>query len=165
MFVCENCGKEKVDIDYSSKRFCSRSCSNTRKHSDQQKNKTSTSLKAFFIEHPRPKGEKSDVEQSAKFTKGKYNKSPKSILDFSPRTVSKILKRLKVKCCICGWNEGACDIHHIRGRKIPDADSNSNLTVLCPNHHRLAHENKVDEKDLKNILDCVGDKWLECYYG
>jgi len=41
------------------------------------------------------------------------------------------------KCIICGW-KGRCDKHRIKkgGEYIP-----SNVIILCPNCHRLAHDN------------------------
>lgn len=44
MYICEKCGKEVFD-NYGSGRFCSRSCANTRIHSDETKNKIRESLK------------------------------------------------------------------------------------------------------------------------
>ncbi len=103
-----------------------------------------------------------------KGTKGKYNKKiPDSIFKLSTRTVRKILTRLgdKIKCCICGWSEGTCDIHHINGRKIKNPHCHTNLTILCPNCHRLAHEKKIEKSTLINIQDLLGDTWKEFYYG
>ena len=68
----------------------------------------------------------------SKGSKNKYNKDPKNIYELSTRTITKILKRMtddkNIGCCICGWNESTCDIHHIRGRKINNPNHHSNLT-------------------------------------
>lgn len=90
-------------------------------------------------------------------------KPPKSILDVSSRTVSKILKRLGLGCSNCGWNMASCDIHHINGRSIDNADRHTNLTLLCPNCHRLAHEGVLTK--FTNLKDYIGDRWLDYYYG
>ena len=42
--ICEKCGKEH-DGSFGSGRFCSRSCANSHKHSEVQKQKISNSLK------------------------------------------------------------------------------------------------------------------------
>ena len=68
-------------------------------------------------------------------------------------------------CSKCGWNETICDIHHIRGRKIPDPHSHSNLTYLCPNCHRLAHEKILAVDELIPISIYFGNEWLKYYYG
>lgn len=88
-----------------------------------------------------------------------------SILDFSSRTVSKIIQRmlddenLEFGCCICGWNDTVGDIHHINGRKIPNADGIKNLSYLCPNCHRKVHRNLIKKEELISFDKQVGDKW------
>lgn len=92
-------------------------------------------------------------------------KEPKSILDVSKRTITKILNRLNCGCSICGWNEATCDIHHIKPKKEGGSDMNDNLCILCPNCHRKVHDNKIDRNTLKSIVEYIGDKWKEFYYG
>jgi len=72
---------------------------------------------------------------------------------------------LNIGCSICGWNEGRCDIHHIKGKKIKNADDHKNLILLCPNHHRLVHENKINIDNYKNIQETLGDSWKKYYFG
>jgi len=71
----------------------------------------------------------------------------------------------KIGCSNCGWNETVGDIHHIKGRKIPDADNHENLSYLCPNCHRKAHRGLLKEEELINLQDQFGDKWKEYYDG
>lgn len=85
-----------------------------------------------------------------------------SILKLSSRTVSKLLNRLKVSCFKCGWNEAACDVHHIIPKKVGGTDDHENLTVLCPNCHRVAHAK--DERDFPTFADLVGDEWKKHYF-
>lgn len=88
-----------------------------------------------------------------------------SILDFSSRTVSKIIQRmlddedLEFGCSMCGWDEAIGDIHHINGRKIPDADGIKNLSYLCPNCHRKVHRNLIKKEELISFDKHVGNKW------
>lgn len=90
-----------------------------------------------------------------------------SILKLSTRTSQKILKRMwvdgKLKCSNCGWNETTCDLHHIKGRKIKNADSHDNLTYLCPNCHRLAHRGILT--NFIPISVQIGDEWMNYFYG
>lgn len=90
---------------------------------------------------------------------------PNSILEISKRTTSKILRRLNIGCSRCGWNEDICDIHHIYGRKIENANNHKNLCYLCPNCHRLANNNKILPNELISIYEYVGDNWKLVYYG
>ena len=68
--------------------------------------------------------------------------------------VRKAIGEENLKCFICGWKEDACDIHHILPSSNGGTNEFSNLTVLCPNHHRLA-----DRKILVN-MPTVSDKVL-----
>lgn len=96
--------------------------------------------------------------------KGTFN--PKTILECSSRTVTKILKRIgKMKCTMCSWDKGTCDIHHIKGKKIENPNHHSNLTLVCPNCHRLIHEKKIELDQLVTLEQFLGDTWKEGYYG
>src|SRR5271168_634023 len=37
------------------------------------------------------------------------------------------------QCAICGWNVAPCDVAHI----IPGINAFDNISMLCPNHHRM----------------------------
>jgi len=104
----------------------------------------------------------------AKGSKGKY-KNPLVITDISTRTISKILKRLieieNLGCCICGWNEGVGDLHHINGKKIKNPNNHKNLSYVCPNCHRLVHEGKIKKEQLISFFDQIGDNWKKYYFG
>lgn len=49
------------------------------------------------------------------------------------------------KCQACGWSPRAehdmdfCEAHHVRWLSRGGTDDLSNLTLLCPNHHRVVH--------------------------
>jgi len=106
------------------------------------------------------------LTEEGKRSRGKKNsqgtKNPENILDMSSRTVSKLIKRMKVGCCICGWNEALCDVHHIIPKKLGGTNDNNNLTILCPNHHRLMHEGAV--LPIKSVRDHIGEEWRKFYY-
>ena len=85
-----------------------------------------------------------------------------NFMDLSSRTISKILNRLGIKCFKCGWGEASCDIHHIIPKKIGGTDDPNNLTVLCPNCHRVAHAK--DERDFPTFADLVGEEWKKHYF-
>ena len=48
-----------------------------------------------------------------------------------------------LKCYYCGWDKDKCDIHHIVPRVKGGTDEYSNLTIACPNCHRLIHKGKL----------------------
>jgi hypothetical protein len=166
--VCKWCKKDFIP-SHSRVKFCGPLCVKEYRKSipitDEQKAKTSKTLKKYYeINGVKTKGEKHS-KTVGKSTKGTINENPNSLYELSSRTISKIFKRLKLGCSKCGWNEASCDIHHIRGRKIPNANDHSNLTYICPNCHRLAHEKKLKEDDLISLDVYIGDKWKEVYYG
>lgn len=166
---CEYCGNEFKTKD-TRKRFCDRICAGRNKSpgrilSRDHKNKISASLKKFFENNPEKirRGEKA-AEAVAKYTRGRY-RDPKNIYDMSHRTRAKLIRRLKISCSRCGWDEEVGDIHHIEGRKIADPHNHKRLSYLCPNCHRLAEAGKIDPKELISFQDQVGDRWRELYYG
>lgn len=64
--------------------------------------------------------------------------------------------RCDIGCSRCGWNEASLDFHHIHGRRVENPHGYWNLTLLCPNCHRLAHQSNFDSSTLMTL-----DKYLE----
>lgn len=89
------------------------------------------------------------------------DKIPKNIFDVSSRTRALIVVRIGKGCSNCGWNEASCDIHHIVSTKHGGTNEHVNLTVLCPNCHRLAHSGKL--ADFISFDVQIGDSWLLHY--
>lgn len=69
----------------------------------------------------------------------------------SPKNKWKKLKREIDRgiCYNCGWDRATCDLAHVKARKNGGASAKHNLTVLCPNCHRLA--DKTDVIDIESI--------------
>lgn len=116
-----------------------------KKHSEETKKKIALSVK----QHYQTKKDATNIT---------------SLKQLSSRTMSKILQRMNLGCSRCGWNEARCDIHHIHGRKIEDCDNHNNLCCLCPNCHRLVHDNKISSDELITLEEQIGDSWKEYYY-
>ena len=172
--ICKGCNNSFYTKD-KRRVFCSMSCAgkfNNRGRilSEETKRKQSESIKRYYENHPE-KLRKDDrgaeyVKFIGSFTKGKFKgKFIESILSVSKRTSSKILKRINLGCCVCGWKDGSCDIHHINGRKIENADNHENLTLLCPNHHRLFHEKKISKENIIPLNKYFPENWRDLYYG
>jgi predicted HNH restriction endonuclease len=142
--------------------YCSRSCSATHTNklkspmTQETKEKISDSLK---------KSKDKRIDSIVKVTKGKYKKGFGNIFELSMRTIQKIIKRIGLGCSECGWDKGSCDIHHINGRKIDDCHNHNNLTLLCPNCHRLAHEGKINKNKLKTLNNYFPENWRDYYFG
>lgn len=185
---CSNCGKA---LKPKQRRFCSSSCSaqsgnRTREPvswSQEQKDLLSAQMKAKYDSDPEyalriaQANRKRAAEQPERFARGERlalavgqavrgkNPIPTSLLDVSARTVRKVLQRLGIGCSRCGWSEGVGDLHHIRGRKVEDANGHHNLAYICPNCHRLVHEHKVLPEELVSLETQVGHSWLTHYFG
>jgi hypothetical protein len=51
------------------------------------------------------------------------------------------------RCVFCDWKEGSLDTNHIDGNRKTNNNPN-NLCFLCPNHHRLYTEGKINKEQL-----------------
>lgn len=182
MVQCKKCSKSH-DGSFGSGQFCSRKCANSRSWSESHKEKIRKTIRQKLNLTPRITitcicGSSFETTQKSKkkfCTKKCANKHKMkrperrkkilSIYDLSTRTISKILKRIGKGCCVCGWDKSSCDLHHIKGRKIENPNSHDNLTLLCPNCHRLFHDKKILEDDIIPLSRYLGDDWLQFYYG
>jgi hypothetical protein len=176
MNKCKHCDSDipYVNKNSKTKKFCNQSCAakyNNSKRpplSDEHRRKISEGLKKRYASNNPPKV-LSPEEQSkivGKSTKLKYKGlEVRSIWECSSRTIGKIIKRMDIGCSRCGWKEASCDLHHIKGRKIDDPHNHTNLILLCPNCHRLAHNKKIDLCGYKTIYDLFGETWKDYYYG
>jgi len=170
--ICKQCQSESFTKD-NRKKFCSSSCStkfnneHRKPPTEEQRKKTSERIKKYWMEHPERKSVGIKHSKAVgNSTKGKYKgDNIKSIFDVSKRTTTKILKRLNIGCCICKWNEGSCDVHHINGKKVEDANGHWNLTYICPNHHRMYHNGKIKKEDFVSLDKHIPENWKELYYG
>ena len=190
--ICPKCNTEFDNYSkWGAKKYCSRSCANSREQTASMRESKRLKLnKAVNCKYCNEEFEsksglgyhqnkcvgnpnrsagsffnkKHTLETKQKI--GKNNsmglKTPVSLLDISKRTVSKIMKRLNVGCFNCGWVLTTCDIHHIIPISKGGTDDNSNLTHLCPNCHRLAHENKLTT--FVSIKERIGEEWRKHYF-
>lgn len=188
MAQCEYCNNEIISVGkYSSGRFCNQTCANrhnSNKNREERNKKISASL-LKIVRPPQPKRifeytcEKCGVAFRGEKIRKSYKKhclacrrperkrtkvGSTSILDVSKRTVMKILRRANIGCSICQWNAASCDIHHIIPKREGGTNDMSNLIVICPNCHRMAHE-KIYSRELlfdKSIKTTLPN-WQEYY--
>ena len=71
-------------------------------------------------------------------------------------------------CTCCGinsWNKKpiVLEVEHLDGDSTNNKEEN--LTVLCPNCHRLVHENKIKTDEIKTLVETLPDNWRDSYYG
>jgi hypothetical protein len=91
--------------------------------------------------------------------------NPNVLFDLSLRTIAKIIKRAGIKCMMCGWDKTSLDVHHIIHKAKGGTDEDSNLICVCPNCHRMAHENqyKIEELQIKSIA-VLFSNWRDFYH-
>lgn len=53
-----------------------------------------------------------------------------------------VIRHYGNKCQRCGWAEARCDAHHKTPKSLGGLHTIKNGIVLCPNCHRIAHENE-----------------------
>jgi len=65
-----------------------------------------------------------------------------------------INKLIGTKVCLsCGWDKTTCDVHHIIPRKKGGTDAHTNITVVCPNCHRLLDRGIMDATSIPTVSD------------
>jgi hypothetical protein len=158
--ICKWCNKEFLadsrEVNRGGAKFCSLSCSAN--FTNLYKVEILKTCK--FCEHPYKTKSKTSLYCSKTCTnKARRARSVKSGNQGThrgalQRKVIKILGLSEFKCFICNWNESFCDIHHIKPKASGGSDDLDNLTVLCPNHHRLA-----DRKLLLVSLPSVSERY------
>ena len=142
----KNCNKEH-DGNFGSGKYCSRSCANSRTHSDKTKNKISSGVKNHIKRGGNIGGVKNmSLEEFDLMNKRKIETWNKKTLEqeFSLLTGISIKKRILLeqnnKCNHCGidkWNGEnlILELEHKNGNH--DDDSRENLECICPNCHSL----------------------------
>lgn len=190
--ICPKCGVEFDNYSkWGPRRYCTRKCANSRPQSTEIRERKSKKLQKetpcqYCNEIYRSVSGAKTHEKSCqknprrqhgafygkahkiatKKAQGKKNamglKIPTSLLDMSKRTTSKVMKRLGIGCFNCGWNQGSCDVHHILPVSKGGSNDNENLTYICPNCHRLAHEGKLTS--FVSVAEKVGDVWRNYYF-
>jgi hypothetical protein len=159
--TCEKCGNVMTEL-YGTGRFCSRSCANSRTHSEETRNKLSKATKAF--------AEKRASSDPKAIRVAKVKREPTDLLELSKRTISKIVLRMELPCSCCGiYIPGVVwDLHHIKARKAGGSDSADNLTYICPNCHRICHTDVTllpkPLISLKDFLILLGKRWQDYYF-
>lgn len=141
--ICEYCNSN-YNVRWPNQRFCCLTCANR-----------------YNAKTKRPLENHSAIVGRAT----KTNREIKSIYDVSSRTKSKILNRIGLGCCRCGWKESICDLHHIIPRKQGGTDSHDNLVLVCPNCHRMLENGLIDPLTLPSLLEYFPENWHELYYG
>jgi hypothetical protein len=164
---CENCDNDH-NGDYGSGRFCSNKCARgfSTKNKRKEINKKVSNTLQLKLNNGLTTQQVIQKKYAAKHASYIRETEITTLYDLSTRTISKILKRLKLPCSLCKWyvEDVVGDLHHIIERKNGGSNNHDNLTYVCPNCHRLIHSNKIDNSKIINLKDYIGDEWKKYYY-
>ena len=67
------------------------------------------------------------------------------------KTIIKFLKN--IPCELCQWDKTTRDLHHIIEVSNGGTNELNNLLCVCPNCHRMIHNNLISEDDIKNVIE------------
>ena len=158
MKTCPKCSK-KFDAysKWGEKKFCSRSCGNSRKFSKESREKTSATLQKYYngltpmekkakFELAKSKYDYDDQQRRAKETKIKKSWSRPYEEMGRDALKKRILHESNYKCECCGISDWqgksiTLDMDHIDGN--PQNNDRTNLRILCPNCHSQTHTYKA----------------------
>ena len=168
MRICKQCDGDILNSQDRRNVFCSVSCAATYNNCLRRNRLTHTYVcekcgKEFTTKYAKKAGRKLHCKKCTRATSSVAKENLVSLKQLSKRTVSKILRRLRLGCGNCGWNECVGDIHHILSVKLGGGDSHDNLTYLCPNCHRKAHS-RLPVK-LLPLTELLPKNWRDYYYG
>lgn len=170
--VCKTCGKEffedwrKKDKRSKEPNYCSFSCSHSRKHSEETKQKIKDSLlKRYPYEKKFCKICNKELNHRNKIgicigCKPHVKKSG-YVIDWRKKTKEELVNLKGGKCERCGYNKclSALEFHHLDPKEKEFSISNKNIRsiekykkeiekciLLCSNCHREEHEKIYNEK-------------------
>ena len=138
---CPKCGKQHNNAGV----YCSRSCANSRRWSEDSKKKRGEKLKQFIVDNPSWKeNQLKKLDQRNKTLKETlYDKNHKRFLCGEMRD-NAALKRWLIEtrseyCSLCGikpeWNGKylSFQVDHVNG--VNDDNKPENIRLVCPNCH------------------------------
>jgi hypothetical protein len=145
--VCETCNEsfnaDTREVNRGRAKYCSRSCAN-KVSKDQQYDKICKHCAREY-----QTASKQSMYCSTSCKQKNYRLASKSD-DISIKAIYKIFENKP--CELCGWSESTCDIHHIV--EVSDGGKNEldNLVVVCPNHHRMIHNDLISKDKLSQLI-------------
>ena len=113
-----------------------------------------------FFDKPTEKGYTSYCSNSCN-TKFQRLNNPKSYYKAQANCWRASVKK-KFECCICGFSR-ALDRCHLEWRKDGGKVNKQNITILCPNHHRLFDQQQLTAEELRLVrpISAIGKQIYE----
>ena len=161
MKICQKCNAEHEKSGY----FCSRSCANSRVHSEETRKKTSNSLKGRRGCRPLDFNYDAWREKLRQTRLNKYLATSFDELGMTNkrRRVFEEQKHVCNKCGLSHWLDVpiTLELEHKDGNT--GNNTRDNLEALCPNCHSVTETWRGRNKPSKNGINDVSDNFLlEC---
>lgn len=148
---CQFCGKsfeaEVKEVNRGNAKYCSQSCAS----------KVPKALKYTQVCKHCGK-EFNTASKNAKYCsdscKQKNYRAKQRSLAENGSSIKTYYKWFKdIPCEICKWDITTRDIHHIKAVSEGGTNEIENLISVCPNCHRMIHNNFISENDLLKIIE------------
>ena len=148
--ICKTCGKsfqvDKREINRGNGKYCSLSCTAKAPKSLQYERVCKHCGKEF-------NSARKDTKYCSDSCKQKnYRARCKSASEdsLSIKSFYKIFEN--IPCEICKWDKTTRDLHHIIEVSNGGTNDINNLISVCPNCHRMIHNNLISKDDIENII-------------
>lgn len=148
--TCKNCNKEfeclTKEHDRNNANFCSLSC--VAIYTNNNREEVIKNCKHCGNEYNTSANNSKYCSSSCK--QKNYRLTSKHILPNQKRLMDNIRS---LPCAICNWKDSTRDVHHIVPVSQGGKNEESNLITLCPNHHRMVHNNLVSQDSLYKAIE------------
>lgn len=148
---CQTCGKsflaENREINRGNGKYCSLACSARAPKQLQYEHICKHCGKDFL-----------SASKNAKYCsdscKQKNYRARQINLSYEGVSISFLYDLFKdIPCEICSWKETTRDLHHIVEVSNGGTNSLKNIICVCPNCHRMIHNNLISKDDLYIVVE------------
>lgn len=149
--ICQTCGKsfqaDSREVNRGNGKYCSQTCSSKAPKALQYKQVCKHCGQEFMSASKAAKYCSDSCKQK------NYRAKQKSLSEdgVSIKTYYKIFEN--ISCEICAWDKTSRDLHHIIEVSIGGTNELNNIVCVCPNCHRMIHNNLISKDVLLKIVE------------
>lgn len=147
---CETCGKsflaDNKEINRGNAKYCSISCAAKAPKALKYDKICKHCGRDFVAASASAKY----CSNSCKQKNYRAKQKSKSEDGFSIKSYYKIFEN--IPCELCQWDKTTRDLHHIIEVSNGGTNELENLISVCPNCHRMIHNNLVSKDDIENVI-------------
>ena len=147
---CQTCGQiflaDSREVNRGNAKYCSLSCAGKAPKQLQYPQVCKNCGKDFIAASKNAKYCSDSCKQK------NYRARQKSLSEDSGsiKTFYKIFEN--IPCELCQWDKTTRDLHHIIEVSNGGTNELDNLISVCPNCHRMIHNNLISKDDIENII-------------